>query len=264
MESGKERGGGPLETPNRESRRAAIPGLRDPTDRSGNFRSWPKRERWYRFRPREMARRRNESMPYSQINELSAPDALLRRVQLGLLLVLVSPPVFAQEVPLWLVVGVVSPALALMLVASLALISPGRGKAGLHLKLLVLWIVAFLLASFFIENDWVIWTPMHLYILHLAVLPICVFRQVLGRIETANAKLSRTALLGFLSVLLSVPVTLFVTSLAILPWEYFGKLTGIDTMGRQGPATWCFLATWIVLQMVMLVVWWVHRREQCN
>lgn len=113
---------------------------------------------------------------------------------------------------------------------------PGQGKAGLHTKLLVLWIVTFLLTSFFIENDWVIWTPMHLYILHLALLPICVFRQVLGRIERATAKLSRTVFLAFLSLLLSVPVTLFVTSLAILPWEYFGKVTGIETMGRQGPA----------------------------
>jgi len=206
----------------------------------------------------------NENMPLSPINAFSTPGVLLRRAPVGLLLVLLSPPVFAQEVPLWVVVGVVSPVLALTLVASLALISPGRGKAGLHLKLLVLWVVAFLLASFFIENDWVIWTPMHLYILHLSILPICVFHQVLGRVEMAIAKLSRTLFLAFLSLLLSVLVTLFVTSLAILPWEYFGKLTGIHTMGRQGPATWCFLVTWFVLQAAMLIVWWFHRREQSN
>jgi hypothetical protein len=176
--------------------------------------------------------------------------------------VLVSPPVFAQEVPLWVVVGVVSPALALILVAALALVSPGRGKAGLHLKMLVVWMVTFLLASFFIENDWVIWTPMHLYILHLALLPICVFRQVLVRIETATAQPSRTLLLAFLSVLLSVPVTFFVTSLTILPWEYLGKLTGINTSAKHGPAAWCFLVTWIVLQVAMLFVWQFHRREQ--
>lgn len=188
----------------------------------------------------------------------------LRRACVVLLLGLVSPPVLAQQVPLWVVVGVVSPALALTLVVSLALASPGLGKAGLHTKLLVLWLVTFLLASFFIENDWVIWTPMHLYIVHLALLPILVFRQLLVRLETATAKQSRTLLLVFLSVLLSISVTLFVTCLAILPWEYFGKLSGIETMGRQAPATWCFVVTWIVLQSAMFVVWWFHRREQHN
>ncbi|MDH3286522.1 MAG: hypothetical protein OEP48_02170 [Betaproteobacteria bacterium] len=190
------------------------------------------------------------------------PRVLLDRCLAGVLLVLVSPPALAQKVPLWVVAGVLSPVLALVLVIALALCAPGLGKAGLHFKLLLLWIVAFLLASFFIENDWVIWTPMHLYILHLALLPIFVFYQLLRRLEPSALAPSRTLLLGFLSVLLSVPTTLFVTSLSILPWEYFGKVTGIDTKGTEGPAPWCFLATWIVLQSGMLVVWMIHRHER--
>jgi hypothetical protein len=194
-------------------------------------------------------------------NELRAPRVLLNRCLAGVLLMLVSPPALAQKIPLWVVAGVLSPGWALVLVVALALTAPRLGKAGLHTKLLLLWIVAFLLASFFIENDWVIWTPMHLYILHLALLPILVFRQLLRRIEASAVTLSRTLLLGFLSVLLSVPTTLFVTFLFVLPWEYFGKVTGIDTMGTEGPAPWCFLVTWIVLQSAMLVVWVIHRNE---
>ncbi len=190
------------------------------------------------------------------------PRVFLNRCLAGVLLVLVSPPALAQKVPLWLVAGVLSPVLALVLVIALALCAPRLGKAGLHMKLLALWIVAFLLASFFIENDWVIWTPMHLYILHLALLPIFVFYQLLRRIEPSAVTPSRTLLLGFLSVLLSVPTTLFVTFLSVLPWEYFGKVTGIDTMGKEGPAPWCFLVTWIVLQSGMLVAWMIHRKER--
>lgn len=175
---------------------------------------------------------------------------------------LVSPAALAQKIPLWVVVGVASPVLALVLVGALALSAPRTGKAGLHVLMLVLWIVAFLLASYFVENDWVIWAPMHLYILHLALLPIFVFRQLLRRIETSAVAPSRTLLLGFLSVLLSAPTTIFVTSLCILPWEYFGKITGIDTMGTEGPAPWCFLVTWIVLQSAMLVLWKIHRNER--
>jgi len=201
-------------------------------------------------------------MPGALTNELRPRCTLLNRCVTGMLLVLVSPAALAQKVPLWVVVGVVSPVFALVLVGALALSAPRLGKAGLHVRLLVLWIVAFLLTSFFVENDWVIWTPMHLYILHLAVLPIFVFRQLLRRIETSAAAPSRTLLLGFLSVLLSVPTTIIVTSLFILPWEYFGKVTGIDTMGTEGPAPWCFLVTWIVLQSAMLVAWKIHRNAR--
>lgn len=67
-------------------------------------------------------------MPFSRKSELAASAVFSRPAYVGLLLVLVSPPVFAQEVPLWVVVGVVSPALAFMLVAALALVARDRGK----------------------------------------------------------------------------------------------------------------------------------------
>ncbi len=198
-------------------------------------------------------------MPGVLRKKLRLPCDLLNRCLAGMLLVLLPPAALAQEIPLWVVVGAVSPVLALVLVGALAFAAPRRGKASLHVRLLVLWIVAFLLTSYFVENDWVIWTPMHLYILHLALLPIFVFRQLLHRIDTSDMALTRTLLLGFLSVLLSASATFFVTSLSILPWMYFEKVTGIDTMGSEGPAPWCFLMTWIVLQSAMLVAWRIHR-----
>ncbi len=189
----------------------------------------------------------------------SVPRVWLNRCLAGVLLLLVSPPALAQKIPLWVVAGVVSPVWALVLVIALALCAPIRGKAGLHSALFALWIVAFLLASNFVENDWVIWTPMHLYIVQLALLPILLFHQLVRRVEASAITLSRTLLLGFLSVLLSVPTALFVTFLLILPWDYFGKVTGIDTMGSEGPEPWCFLVTWIVLQAGMLLAWMIHR-----
>jgi hypothetical protein len=195
------------------------------------------------------------------VNELRAPRGLLDRCLAGVLLLVVSSPALAQEIRLWMVAGVISPVWALVLVVALALCAPRLGKAGLHAILLVVWIAAFLLASYFVENDWVIWTPMHLYILQLALLPILLFRQLARRIGTPATSPSRTVLLGFLSVLLSVPTAIFVTFLLILPWDYLGKVTGIDTMGRQGPEPWCFVVTWIVLQSGMLVAWAIHRNQ---
>lgn len=105
---------------------------------------------------------------------------------------------------------------------------------------------------------------MHLYIVQLALLPIFLFYQLVRRIESSAITPSRTLLLGFLSVLLSAPTTLFVTFLMVLPWDYFGKATGIHTMGKEGPELWCFLVTWIVLQAGMLVAWIVHRNKRAG
>jgi len=198
------------------------------------------------------------------IAPLFLPRGWSKRCVAGALLLLVSTPAVAQEIRLWMVAGVVSPLWALVLIAALALSAPRLRKAALHALLLFIWIVAFLLASNFVENDWVIWTPMHLYILQLALLPIILFRELLRRIERSAVTTSRTVSLGVVSVLLSVPTAVFVTFLMILPWDYFGKVTGIHTMGKQGPDTWCFIVTWIVLQFGMLIAWVIHRNERAG
>jgi len=163
-----------------------------------------------------------------------------------------------------MVAGVISPVWALILLGALAIAAPKPGKAGLHAIVFAVWIVTFLLASNYVTNDWVIWTPMHLYIVHLAVLPIILFGDLQGGIEGTTITTARTLLLGFLSVLLSVPTATFVTFLMILPWDYFGKATGIHTMDKQGPALWCFVLTWGILQSALLIAWIIHRRRRAG
>ena len=190
------------------------------------------------------------------------PRGLVHRCLAGVLLLLVSTPALAQEIRLWMVAGVVSPLWALVLIGALALTAHKLSKAGWHALLLAVWIVTFLLASNFVTNDWVIWTPMHLYILQLFLLPIILFRELLRNIENSAVTTARTMLLGFLSVLLSAPTAMFVTFLMILPWDYFGKVTGIHTMAKQGPELWCFIVTWVVLQAAMLIAWMIHRHRR--
>ena len=190
------------------------------------------------------------------------PRGRLIRCLIGVLLLLASSPALAQEIRLWMVAGVVSPAWALILVGALAFAAPRVRKAGLHALLFAFWIVAFLLASNFVTNDWVIWTPMHLYIVHLAVLPIILFLDLVRRIERSAETTGRTVLLAFLSMLLSAPTALFVTFLMILPWDYFGKATGIHTLDKQGPALWCFVLTWGILQTAIVVAWMIHRNRR--
>lgn len=48
--------------------------------------------------------------------------------------------------------------------------------AALHAGLVILWVVLFTLAAYFVENDYVIWTPLVLYGLHaLLVVGLIVF-----------------------------------------------------------------------------------------
>jgi len=194
-------------------------------------------------------------------NRLHARRGWSERCVAGVLLLLVSTPALAQEIRLWMVAGVVSPLWALILVGALAVAAPKLSKAGWHALFLAIWIVAFLLASNFVTNDWVIWTPMHLYIVQLFILPIILFRELLRSIERSAITTARTVLLGFLSLLLSVPTAMFVTFLMILPWDYFGKVTGIHTMAKQGPELWCFIVTWVVLQATMQIAWMIHRKK---
>lgn len=163
-----------------------------------------------------------------------------------------------------MVAGVVSPAWALILLGVLALAAPGLGKAGWHALFFAVWIITFLLAANFVTNDWIIWTPMHLYIAHLAVLPIIVFLDLVRGVERTAVTRGRAVLLGVLSLLLSVPTALFVTFLMILPWDYIGKVTGFHTMEKQGPAAWCFVVTWVILQAAMLIAWIIHRNRRAG
>jgi hypothetical protein len=44
------------------------------------------------------------------------------------------------------------------------------------------WIILFSLASYFVENDYVIWTPLALYTLHAVLLPVLIVVEIARRI----------------------------------------------------------------------------------
>ena len=96
---------------------------------------------------------------------------------------------------------------------------------------------------------------MHLYILHLALLPVIVFHFVARRVEASGTGTPRKILLGIVSLLLSVPCSVFVTTLLIIPLDYLQKSVGIETLGRELPRLWCFLVIWCLLQAGMLFAW---------
>ena len=91
-------------------------------------------------------------------------------VSLALTLGFAPASAHAQYIPPWLVVGALSPILVLVLCVILGWLARNALLGARHAMLAIVWVVLFALASYFIENDYVIWTPLVLYLLHSALL----------------------------------------------------------------------------------------------
>ncbi len=87
----------------------------------------------------------------------------------------------AQQVPGWLVAGALSPVVALIFCIVLAVVSGSLRRAGWHLGWLLVWIIWFALAAYFVENDHFIWTPMALFALHFLLLPVLIVSVFIKR-----------------------------------------------------------------------------------
>nr|CAP47602.1 putative integron gene cassette protein [uncultured bacterium] len=89
----------------------------------------------------------------------------------------------AQYVPTWLIFAILSPILVFFLCIILGLITRSLRIGALHAAFVFAWIVLFSLASYFIENDYVIWTPLALYTLHAALLLVLIVVAIAKRIS---------------------------------------------------------------------------------
>lgn len=96
---------------------------------------------------------------------------------------------YAQYVPTWLIAAVLSPILVLILCIILGLITQSIRIGAVHAAFVFAWIVLFSLAAYFVENDYVIWTPLVLYILHSALLLVLIVvalaKRIAARARTA-------------------------------------------------------------------------------
>ncbi len=88
----------------------------------------------------------------------------------------------AQSVPPWLIVAVLSPILVFLLCIVLGLITRSIRIGALHAAIVLAWVVLFSLASYFVENDYVIWTPLALYIAHSALLVVLIVVEIAKRV----------------------------------------------------------------------------------
>lgn len=80
----------------------------------------------------------------------------------------------AQYVPMWALAALLSPLLVVLLCVVLGWLQRSFRVAALHFVIVLVWIVLFGVASYWVENDYVIWTPLALYFLHAGLLVVLI------------------------------------------------------------------------------------------
>ncbi len=61
--------------------------------------------------------------------------------------------------------------------------------------------------------------------------------------------------LGALTLaVIAVPVSFIITFVLAPFWNWFESVTGIESIGHSGPANWCFILDYIVLDILILII----------
>jgi hypothetical protein len=107
----------------------------------------------------------------------------LKATMSALMLGILPTAAYAQYVPTWLIAAVMSPILVLFLCIVFGVLARSVRIGAIHAALVLTWVVLFSLASYFVENDYVIWTPLALYVLHAVLLLVLIVVEIAKRIS---------------------------------------------------------------------------------
>jgi MFS-type transporter involved in bile tolerance (Atg22 family) len=98
-----------------------------------------------------------------------------------LILLAVPGVAHAQQISPLIAALAVSPILVLLLALILGVVSRSWQVAAKHAGLVVVWVVLFAIASYWVENDYIIWTPLVLYAAHATIMLLLVIRGLIRR-----------------------------------------------------------------------------------
>jgi hypothetical protein len=99
----------------------------------------------------------------------------------AILLPLLPQAAYAQHVPVVFAVAALSPLFVLVLTIILGFTSRSWRVGALHSGLVVFWVLLFLVASRYVENDYVIRTPIVLYVVHALLVVILIVVSIARR-----------------------------------------------------------------------------------
>ncbi len=81
-------------------------------------------------------------------------------------LVLLPGVAHAQYIPVWGAIAAASPLVVILLCIFLGVVKRSWRVGAIHAAVVIVWVVLFGLAANFLTNDYVIWAPIFLYIMH--------------------------------------------------------------------------------------------------
>ena len=90
----------------------------------------------------------------------------------------VSETAHAQAIPPAIAVLALSPVLVLSLAIALGVITRSLIAAIAHASIVAVWVMLFAIASYWVENDVIIWTPIFLLGMHAVILMLLIARGI--------------------------------------------------------------------------------------
>jgi hypothetical protein len=88
---------------------------------------------------------------------------------------------YAQEIPPLIGALALSPILVMLLALVLGIVARSWRVGAAHAALVVVWLLLFGIASYWVENDYVIWTPLALYALHALIMLALIVQRLIRR-----------------------------------------------------------------------------------
>jgi hypothetical protein len=88
---------------------------------------------------------------------------------------------YAQEIPPLIGALALSPIVVMLLALVLGIVTRSWRVGAAHAALVAVWLLLFGIASYWVENDYVIWTPLALYALHALIMLALIVQRLIGR-----------------------------------------------------------------------------------
>lgn len=103
------------------------------------------------------------------------------KLPLAMLAIVLPVVAHAQNIPPAIAALALSPILVFALAAAHGFLSRSWRVGFAHAGLVAIWLLLLGVASYWVENDYVIWTPLALYGIHAVTLVILIVKGVLRR-----------------------------------------------------------------------------------
>lgn len=101
-------------------------------------------------------------------------------------LTLVPSVAHAQHLSPLLFAALLSPLLVFLLAILLGIVARSWKVGILHVGLVAIWVALFGVASYWVENDYIIWTPLALYLVHAFIIVMLLFVGIAKRLRSAG------------------------------------------------------------------------------